>query len=146
MAPVEVGLRPGADPASTEVAGTWSIPSGILAENAASLALHARAGFRVIGTHERIGKAPRPRPACLSARAHSLLGDGGTTRTAIQQAEDARPAVEPDDLGLHRIRAARSPAQRRLRAHPAAGDFVPRRCPVGLGPTLIVSWSVHLSR
>ncbi|MEU4296666.1 hypothetical protein [Kitasatospora aureofaciens] len=36
--------------------------------------------------------------ACLSARAHSLLGDGEGTRTAVQQAEDARAAVEPDDL------------------------------------------------
>ncbi|MGW3038509.1 hypothetical protein ACWC9T_00355 [Kitasatospora sp. NPDC001159] len=36
--------------------------------------------------------------ACLSARAHSLLGDGEATRTAIQQADDARAAVEPDDL------------------------------------------------
>ncbi|MFZ3499298.1 hypothetical protein ACODT5_39840 [Streptomyces sp. 5.8] len=36
--------------------------------------------------------------ACLSARAHALLGDGEATRTAIQQAEEARTAVEPDDL------------------------------------------------
>ncbi|MFJ5122258.1 hypothetical protein [Kitasatospora sp. NPDC088548] len=36
--------------------------------------------------------------ACLSARAHSLLGDGEATRTAIQRAEDARAAVEPDGL------------------------------------------------
>ncbi|MFJ6616525.1 hypothetical protein ACIQOW_02940 [Kitasatospora sp. NPDC091335] len=36
--------------------------------------------------------------ACLSARAHSLLGDGEATRTAILRAEDARAAVEPDDL------------------------------------------------
>jgi hypothetical protein len=36
--------------------------------------------------------------ACLSARAHALLGDGEATRTAIQQAEDARAAVELDDL------------------------------------------------
>ncbi|MEU3046898.1 hypothetical protein ABZ705_10300 [Streptomyces sp. NPDC006984] len=36
--------------------------------------------------------------ACLSARAHALIGDADATRTAIQQAEDARAAVEPDDL------------------------------------------------
>ncbi|MFI9320158.1 hypothetical protein ACIGXI_10300 [Kitasatospora aureofaciens] len=36
--------------------------------------------------------------ACLSARAHALLGDGEATRAAIQRAEDARAAVEPDDL------------------------------------------------
>lgn len=34
----------------------WTIQSGIFPENTASLALHARAGFRVIGTRERIGR------------------------------------------------------------------------------------------
>ncbi|MEV4575213.1 N-acetyltransferase family protein [Nonomuraea jabiensis] len=42
--------------ASTEAAGIWTIQSGIFPENTASLALHARAGFRVIGTRERIGR------------------------------------------------------------------------------------------
>ena len=37
-------------------AGIWTIQSGIFPENAASLAVHARAGFRVIGTRERIGR------------------------------------------------------------------------------------------
>ncbi|MGW0121529.1 N-acetyltransferase family protein [Streptomyces sp. NPDC003327] len=40
---------------STEAAGIWTIQSGIFPENTASLAAHARAGFRVIGTRERIG-------------------------------------------------------------------------------------------
>jgi L-amino acid N-acyltransferase YncA len=42
--------------ASTEAAGIWTIQSGIFPENTASLALHARAGFRVLGTRERIGR------------------------------------------------------------------------------------------
>lgn len=42
--------------ASTERAGVWTIQSGIFPENTASLALHQRAGFRVIGTRERIGR------------------------------------------------------------------------------------------
>ncbi|MEV7169310.1 N-acetyltransferase family protein [Streptomyces sp. NPDC093224] len=42
--------------ASTESAGIWTIQSGIFPENTASLALHTRAGFRVIGTRERIGR------------------------------------------------------------------------------------------
>ncbi|MEV4441812.1 N-acetyltransferase family protein [Streptomyces sp. NPDC049577] len=42
--------------ASTDAAGIWTVQSGIFPENAASLALHARAGFRVIGTRERIGR------------------------------------------------------------------------------------------
>ncbi|MER7582086.1 N-acetyltransferase family protein [Kitasatospora sp. NPDC097691] len=41
--------------ASTEAAGIWTIQSGIFPENTASLALNARAGFRIIGTRERIG-------------------------------------------------------------------------------------------
>ncbi|WP_436319754.1 N-acetyltransferase family protein [Streptomyces syringium] len=41
--------------ASTEAAGIWTIQSGIFPENTASLAVHRKAGFRVIGTRERIG-------------------------------------------------------------------------------------------
>jgi L-amino acid N-acyltransferase YncA len=41
--------------ASTEAAGIWTIQSGIFPENTASLALHQAAGFRVVGTRERIG-------------------------------------------------------------------------------------------
>ncbi|MFI2466357.1 GNAT family N-acetyltransferase [Streptomyces globisporus] len=41
---------------STERAGIWTIQSGVFPENAASLAVHERAGFRVIGTRERIGR------------------------------------------------------------------------------------------
>jgi L-amino acid N-acyltransferase YncA len=41
---------------STEAAGIWTIQSGIFPENIASLALHRRAGFRVIGTRTRIGR------------------------------------------------------------------------------------------
>ncbi|MEU4380467.1 GNAT family N-acetyltransferase [Micromonospora echinofusca] len=42
--------------ASTEAAGIWTIQSGVFPENAASLALHRRAGFRIIGTRERVGR------------------------------------------------------------------------------------------
>jgi L-amino acid N-acyltransferase YncA len=42
--------------ASTEEAGIWTIQSGIFPENAASAALHQAAGFRVVGTRERIGR------------------------------------------------------------------------------------------
>ena len=41
---------------STEAAGIWTIQSAVFPENTASLALHARAGFRVVGTRERIGR------------------------------------------------------------------------------------------
>jgi L-amino acid N-acyltransferase YncA len=41
---------------TTEAAGIWTIQTGIFPENEASLALHRKAGFRVVGTQERLGK------------------------------------------------------------------------------------------
>ena len=41
--------------ASTEAAGIWTLQSGVFPENTASLALHQRCGFRVVGRRERIG-------------------------------------------------------------------------------------------
>ncbi len=41
---------------STEAAGVWTIQSGIFPENTASLRLHERAGFRIVGTRERVGQ------------------------------------------------------------------------------------------
>ena len=40
---------------STETAGIWTIQTGIFPENTTSLRLHQRAGFRVVGTRQRIG-------------------------------------------------------------------------------------------
>ncbi len=42
--------------ASTEATGIWTIQSGIFPENTVSMALHRAAGFRVVGTRERIGR------------------------------------------------------------------------------------------
>ena len=36
--------------------GIWTIQAGLFPENAASLALHERCGFRVVGRRERLGK------------------------------------------------------------------------------------------
>jgi L-amino acid N-acyltransferase YncA/DNA-binding transcriptional ArsR family regulator len=41
---------------STAAAGIWTIQSGIFPENTASLRLHEKAGFRVVGTRKRIGR------------------------------------------------------------------------------------------
>jgi L-amino acid N-acyltransferase YncA len=42
--------------ADTEQAGIWTIQTGIFPENEASLALHVKCGFRVVGTQERLGQ------------------------------------------------------------------------------------------
>jgi L-amino acid N-acyltransferase YncA len=42
--------------AATEAAGIWTIQANLFPENTASLALHDRAGFRRVGTRERIGR------------------------------------------------------------------------------------------
>ncbi len=42
--------------ASTEAAGIWTIQSAVFPENAASLALHERCGFRVVGTRQRVAR------------------------------------------------------------------------------------------
>ena len=41
---------------STEAAGIWTIQSSIFPENETSLALHERAGFRTVGTRQRIAR------------------------------------------------------------------------------------------
>ena len=42
--------------AAAETEGLWMLQAGIFPENAASLALHERSGFRVVGRRERIGQ------------------------------------------------------------------------------------------
>jgi phosphinothricin acetyltransferase len=42
--------------ADAEAAGIWTIQTGIFPENAASIRLHERVGFRVVGTRERLGR------------------------------------------------------------------------------------------
>lgn len=43
---------------STDAAGIWTVCAGIFPENAASLALHERFGFRRVGVRERLGLMP----------------------------------------------------------------------------------------
>ncbi len=44
--------------ARADAANVWTLQAGIFPENAASLALHARHGFREVGRRERLGKMP----------------------------------------------------------------------------------------
>ena len=40
----------------SEAAGIWTIQTGIFPENTASVAVHEKVGFRVVGVRERIGQ------------------------------------------------------------------------------------------
>jgi L-amino acid N-acyltransferase YncA len=46
--------------ASTEGAGVWTIQSGVFPENTASMGLHDRAGFRLVGVRHHFGRIQRP--------------------------------------------------------------------------------------
>lgn len=41
---------------ASEEAGVWTLQAGLLAENEASLRMHQRCGFRLVGRRERIGR------------------------------------------------------------------------------------------
>jgi phosphinothricin acetyltransferase len=42
--------------AESEKAGYWTLQAGIFPENEASVRIHERCGFRILGTRERLGK------------------------------------------------------------------------------------------
>jgi len=62
---------------SAEAAGIWTIQSSIFPENTASLRLHQQAGFRVVGTRERIARHHgRWRDTVLIERRSAAAGTG----------------------------------------------------------------------
>ena len=62
---------------SSEADGIWTIQSGVFPENTASLRLHERAGFRVVGTRERIGRhLGRWRDVAFLERRSPIAGAG----------------------------------------------------------------------
>jgi phosphinothricin acetyltransferase len=59
----------------SEANGIWTLTAGIFPENTASVRLHERAGFRVVGTRERIGKLDgRWRDALILERRSRVVG------------------------------------------------------------------------
>jgi L-amino acid N-acyltransferase YncA len=61
--------------AGSEAKGIWTLQSGIFPENMASLALHQKFGFRILGTRERIGKMDgRWRDVALLERRSAVAG------------------------------------------------------------------------
>lgn len=60
---------------ASEREGIWTLQAGIFAENAASIAAHHGAGFRLVGVRERIGQMNgRWRDVLLLERRSSLAG------------------------------------------------------------------------
>lgn len=61
--------------AEAEAAGIWTLQAGIFPENTASLMLHTRAGFRTVGTRERLGQLDgRWRDVLLLERRSNTVG------------------------------------------------------------------------
>jgi L-amino acid N-acyltransferase YncA len=61
---------------ASERAGLWTLRAGIFPENLASIALHESCGFRLLGTHKRIGQMPdgRWRDVVLYERRSDIVG------------------------------------------------------------------------
>ena len=61
---------------ASESAGIWTLWAGVIAENAASLALHERVGFRRVGVQDRIGQDAhgRWRDVVLLQRRSEIVG------------------------------------------------------------------------
>jgi L-amino acid N-acyltransferase YncA len=60
---------------ASEQAGIWTLQAGIFPENRASLELHRRLGFRVVGTREKMGcMNGRWRDVCLMERRSAVAG------------------------------------------------------------------------
>lgn len=61
--------------ACSEADGRWTLQAGIFPENQHSVALHLRAGFRVLGRRERVGRLhDRWRDVLLLERRSSVAG------------------------------------------------------------------------
>lgn len=60
---------------ASESAGIWTLQAGIFPENQASIGLHRKFGFRVIGRRERVGKMDgRWRDVALMERRSQVVG------------------------------------------------------------------------
>jgi L-amino acid N-acyltransferase YncA len=62
---------------ASEEKGLWTLQAGIFPENVASVAVHERCGFRIVGRRERLGKlAGVWRDVMLLERRSGVLGAG----------------------------------------------------------------------
>jgi phosphinothricin acetyltransferase len=72
--------------------GFWKLVSRIFPENAASLALHERAGFRVVGVYRRHGKLDGEWRDCVIVE--KLIGEGTDGLRSATHPPDGSTAVE----------------------------------------------------
>ena len=63
---------------AAEAAGLWTLEAGIFPENPASIAIHVKCGFRLVGVRERVGQMPdgRWRDVLLYERRSASVGAG----------------------------------------------------------------------
>jgi L-amino acid N-acyltransferase YncA len=64
--------------AASEDVGLWTLEAGIFPENRASVALHERCGFTLVGVRRRLGQMPdgRWRDVALYERRSTIVGQG----------------------------------------------------------------------
>ncbi|MHB8468418.1 MAG: GNAT family N-acetyltransferase [Gaiellaceae bacterium] len=69
----------------SEAAGIWTLQAGIFPENAPSVRLHLSAGFRSVGTRERLGEASGVwRDVLLFERRSEVVGCSGGSGGAVR--------------------------------------------------------------
>ena len=117
--------------ASTEAAGIWTIQSGIFPENAASLALHQAAGFRMVGTgNASASTAAAGATSCLSSAAAHCPADPPPARSPAAGrpgGPGARGRTPPRSAPGRRTRPRRLlPPRRESGPGPGAAGRFPR--------------------
>ena len=74
---------------SSELGGIWTLQAGVFPENTASVELHRRCGFRVVGLRERLGRLDGAwRDVVLMERRSHGGTRGSTTSPLLPKSEE----------------------------------------------------------
>jgi L-amino acid N-acyltransferase YncA len=116
--------------AGAEAAGIWTIETGIFPENEASVALHERCGFRIVGVRERRGQLDGQwRDVLLLERRSGVIGAPAGPVPIPHPPEGMEKTVAPQDArgGADFVPTRRrSSAGQRARTVSEAGTTPPR--------------------